>query len=76
MKHTTLEKVLTEIRRQSDRQVMLQKPSACSDSCRIRVEQITGMLELVTLLGYADYPIPAILYGFLKSEVERLKRFS
>lgn len=76
MKHTTLEEVLAQIRRQSDRQVLLQNKADYSGYCQIRVEQINGMLELVNLLGYADYPVPAILYGFLKSEVERLKKLS
>lgn len=38
-----------------------------------RIRELEGMIELVEYLADADYRMPAILYGFLKSEMDRLE---
>lgn len=38
-----------------------------------RVNELEGMIELVEYLAGADYRVPAILYGFLRSEVGGLE---
>lgn len=42
-------------------------------SAGTRIPELNGMIELVEFLTDADYRMPAILYGFLKSEVDRLE---
>ena len=56
-----LDDVLVAIRQQSN-----QTPA------QVRIPELNGMVELIEHLTKADYRTPAILYGFLKSEIERL----
>lgn len=70
MKITGLEDVLTDIHRHSDRLILQQE---APDIVQRRIEQLNGMLELVGLLTRAEYPIPALLHGFLRYESERVK---
>lgn len=73
MKITGLEDVLTDIHRHSDRLILQHRKQEAPDIVQRRIEQINGMLELVGLLTRAEYPIPALLHGFLRYEYERVK---
>ncbi len=56
-----LDDVLVAIRQRSN-----QTPA------NVRISELDGMVELIEHLTKADYRTPAILYGFLKSEIKRL----
>ena len=73
MNLTTLENVLEDIHRRSDRLILQHRKQEAPDIVHRRIEQINGMLELVGLLTRAEYPIPALLHGFLRYEAERVK---
>ncbi len=73
MKITGLEEVLMDIHCHSDHLILQHRKQKAPDIVQRRIEQINGMLELVGLLARAEYPIPALLHGFLRYESERVK---
>lgn len=65
--------ILARIREKSNDIPMNLKPELRNYYIQARVVELQGMMELSDALEDVGVAVPAILYGFIQSEIDRLK---